>query len=56
VAQEFSGIASISLGIPIRYSHAPSSVCHLGDMEACLRLAEGMIRKGAEKKDLDFLK
>jgi len=56
VSQEFSGIASISLGIPIRYSHAPSSVCHLGDMEACFRLAESMIRKGVEKKDLDFLK
>jgi len=56
VSQEFSGISSISLGIPIRYSHAPSSVCHLGDMEACLRLAEGMIRKGVEKKDLSFLK
>ena len=56
VSQEFSGIASISLGIPIRYSHAPSSVCHLGDMEACLRLTEYMIRKGVEKKDLDFLK
>jgi endoglucanase len=56
VSQEFSGVASISLGIPIRYSHAPSSVCHLGDMEACLRLTEGMVRKGMEKKDLDFLK
>jgi putative aminopeptidase FrvX len=56
VSQEFSGVASISLGIPIRYSHAPSSVCHLGDMEACLRLTEAMIRKGMEKKDLDFLK
>ena len=56
VSQEFSGVASISLGIPIRYSHAPSSVCHLGDMEACLRLTEAMIRKGVEKKDLDFLK
>jgi putative aminopeptidase FrvX len=56
VSQEFSGIASISLGIPIRYSHAPSSVCHLGDMEACLWLTEYMIRKGVEKKDLDFLK
>jgi len=31
-------------------------VCHLGDMEACLRLTESMIRKGVEKKDLDFLK
>jgi endoglucanase len=56
VSQELSGIASISLGIPIRYSHAPSSVCHLGDMEACLRLTEAMIRKGVEKKELDFLK
>ena len=55
VAQEFSGIASISLGIPIRYSHAPSSVCHLGDMEACLRLAEGMIRSGIDARTLDFL-
>ncbi len=55
VSQEFSGIASISLGIPMRYSHAPSSVCHLGDMEACLRLAEGMIRSGIEAKKLDFL-
>ena len=56
VSQEGAGIASISLGIPIRYSHAPSSVCHLGDMEACLNLAEAMLRRGVEKKDLDFLK
>jgi len=56
VSQEFSGVASISLGIPIRYSHAPSSVCHLGDIEGCLRLAEAMLRKGVEKKDLDFLR
>jgi putative aminopeptidase FrvX len=56
VSQEFSGIASISLGIPIRYSHAPSSVCHLADMEACLRLSEAMIRKGVDKQGLGFLK
>ena len=56
VSQEGTGIASISLGIPIRYSHAPSSVCHLGDMEACLRLTEALVRRGVEKKDLDFLK
>ena len=55
VSQEGAGIASISLGIPIRYSHAPSSVCHLGDMEACLKLAEAMLRRGVEKKDLHFL-
>ena len=55
VSQEFSGIASISLGIPMRYSHAPSSVCHLGDMEACLRLAEEMIRSGFDAKTFDFL-
>jgi putative aminopeptidase FrvX len=55
VSQEFSGIASISLGIPIRYSHGPSSVCHLGDMEACLRLTEEMIRTGIDAKSLDFL-
>jgi putative aminopeptidase FrvX len=55
VSQEFSGVASISLGIPMRYSHAPSSVCHLGDMEACLRLTEEMIRSGMDTKTLDFL-
>jgi len=55
VSQEFTGIPSISLGVPIRYSHAPSSVCHLGDMESCLRLAEAMLRLGVEKKDFDFL-
>ena len=55
VSQEFFGVASISLGIPIRYSHAPSSVCHLGDMEACLRLAEEMIRSGIDARTLDFL-
>jgi endoglucanase len=55
VSQEGAGIASISLGIPIRYSHAPSSVCHLGDMEACLNLAEAMLRRGVETKDLHFL-
>ena len=56
VSQEFSGIPSISLGIPIRYANAPSSVCHLADMEACLRLAEGMIRRGVRKEDLSFLR
>jgi putative aminopeptidase FrvX len=55
VSQEGTGIASISLGIPIRYSHAPSSVCHLTDMESCLRLAEAMLRGGIEEKELDFL-
>ena len=55
VFQEFCGIASIALGIPMRYSHAPSSVCHLGDMEACLRLTEEMIRSGIDAKALDFL-
>lgn len=56
VSQEFSGIPCISLGIPIRYSHAPSSVCHLGDMESCLEMAEEMLRRGVAKKDLDFLR
>lgn len=55
VAQEFAGIPSISLGIPVRYAHAPSSVCHLQDMAACLNLAEAMIRHGLKEKDLDFL-
>ncbi|NWF54004.1 MAG: M20/M25/M40 family metallo-hydrolase [Syntrophaceae bacterium] len=56
VSQEFAGIASISLGIPIRYSHAPSSVCHLGDMEACLRLSEEIIRAGIDQRAIDFLR
>ncbi len=56
VSQEFAGIPSISLGIPIRYSHAPSSLCHLGDMESCLQLAEAMLRRGIQKKDLHFLR
>ena len=55
VSQELSGIASISLGIPIRYSHAPSSVCHLADMEACLALAEEMIRSPIDAWTVDFL-
>jgi endoglucanase len=55
IAQEFSGIASISLGIPIRYSHAPSSVCHLQDMVCCLNLSESMVRRGINEKDLSFL-
>jgi putative aminopeptidase FrvX len=55
VSQEFAGIASISLGVPIRYSHAPSSVCHLADMEACLALAEEMIRSPITARTLDFL-
>jgi putative aminopeptidase len=55
ISQEFAGIPSISLGIPMRYSHAPSSVCHLGDMEACLRLTEEMIRCGIDARALDFL-
>ncbi len=56
IAQEFSGIPSISLGIPIRYSHAPSSVCHLGDIEHCLDLSEALLRGGMGKEDLDFLR
>lgn len=55
VSQEAAGIPSIALGIPMRYSHAPSSVCHLGDMEACLRLTEEMIRTGMDAQDFDFL-
>jgi len=55
VAQEFSGIPSISLGIPVRYVHTPSAVCHLQDMEACLDLAEALIRHGLQNKDLAFL-
>jgi len=55
VSQEGTGIPSVSLGIPIRYSHAPSSVCHLGDMESCLELAEAILRRGIEMKDLNFL-
>jgi endoglucanase len=56
VSQEFAGIPSISLGIPLRYSHAPSSVGHLADMESCLKLTEAMLRRGVEKKDLNFLR
>jgi putative aminopeptidase FrvX len=56
VSQEFAGIPSISLGVPIRYAHAPSSVCHLADMESCLKLAEAMLRQGVAKKDLNFLR
>ena len=51
-----AGIPCISLGIPIRYSHAPSSVCHLADMESCLELAEALIRRGVEKKEFNFLR
>ena len=54
--QEFSGIPCISLGIPTRYTHAPSSVCHAADMDASLRLAEGLIRRGMTREDLDFLR
>jgi len=56
VSQEGVGIPAISLGIPIRYSHAPSSVCHLQDMESCLELAAAMLRRGIETKDLNFLR
>lgn len=55
VSQEGTGIPCISLGIPIRYSHAPSSVCHLGDMESCLQITEAILRRGVEAKDLNFL-
>ncbi len=55
VAQEGSGIPCMSVGIPIRYSHAPSSVCHLGDMESSLDLAEALVRRGMEEKDFEFL-
>jgi len=54
-AQEFTGVPCISLGIPIRYSHAPSSVCHLADMESCLDLTEAIIRRGVDEKELSFL-
>ena len=56
VSQEAAGIPSISLGVPIRYAHAPASVCHLADMESCLKLAEAMLRQGVTKKDLNFLR
>ncbi len=56
VSQEFTGIPSISLGIPLRYSHAPSSVCHLADMESCLKLTGAMLRQGVAREDLDFLR
>ena len=46
---------SLSLGMPARYVHAPSSVCHLDDVVACLQLIEDMARRGVAKKDLDFL-
>lgn len=55
ISQEFSGIPSISLSIPIRYSHAPSSVCHLRDMEHCLQLSEALIRQNVRQEDLLFL-
>jgi len=55
VSQEFAGIPSISLGIPIRYSHAPSSVCHLKDLENLLRLSEAMIRSRIDRRTFDFL-
>jgi endoglucanase len=55
ISQEFSGIPSLSLGIPIRYSHAPSSVCHLKDMEHCLQLSEALIRQNVRQGDLGFL-
>ncbi len=55
VSQEFTGIPSISLGIPIRYSHAPASVCHLADMESCLDLTEAIIRRGLKERELSFL-
>jgi endoglucanase len=55
VSQEFAGIPSISLGIPIRYVHSPSALCHLDDMGTCLRLAEEMVRRGIEKRELSFL-
>jgi len=55
ISQELSGIPSVSLGIPIRYAHSPSSLCHLDDMETCLRLTEEMVRRGIEKQELSFL-
>lgn len=55
VAQEFAGIPSISLGIPLRYAHAPASVCHLQDLVSCLELTEALIRQGMDAQDLDFL-
>jgi len=50
-----NGIPSIALGMALRCSHSPSSVCHLDDMEACLQLSEAMVRHGIERSDLNFL-
>jgi putative aminopeptidase FrvX len=55
-SQEFSGIPSVSLGIPIRYSHMPSSLCHVSDMVSCLNLTETLIRRGVKKDELNFLR
>ncbi|HEX7551038.1 MAG TPA: M42 family peptidase [Candidatus Methylomirabilis sp.] len=55
VSRELTGVPSLSLGMPARYVHAPSSVCHLDDVVACLQLVEDMVRRGVAKKDLDFL-
>lgn len=55
VAQEFAGVPTVSLGIPIRYAHAPSAVCHLKDLTSCLDLSEALIRQGLGEKDLEFL-
>jgi hypothetical protein len=53
-SQEFSGIPCVSLGIPIRYSHMPSSLCHVSDMVSCLNLTETLIRRGVKKDELKF--
>jgi putative aminopeptidase len=54
-AQESTGIPCMGLGMPMRYAHAPSGVCHLDDLVFCARLTEAMLRRGVAKGELDFL-
>ncbi|MCA9666834.1 MAG: M42 family metallopeptidase [Myxococcales bacterium] len=40
-----AGVATALLGVPQRYMHSPVELCHLGDLDATVRLIAGTIRQ-----------
>lgn len=41
---EGTGMAAIELGIPVRYTHTPKEVGHLGDLDSLVELLTGLCR------------
>ncbi|AQQ51890.1 M42 family metallopeptidase [Planococcus lenghuensis] len=50
-----SGVSSGVISIPSRYTHSPTEIVDLSDLENSLRLAEEFIYHAAELKDKTFL-